>query len=77
VGYLTFISHSGEDTWVAGKLAAECETVGSETFLDETHIAVGANFEIDILKALREADELVVLITPWALNRPYVILRSS
>jgi len=74
VAYLTFISHSGEDTWIARKLAADCGKAGSETFLDETQIAVGANFEVDILKALRDADELVVLITPWALNRPYVWL---
>lgn len=74
MSYLTFISHSGEDTWVANKLAYECQAVGSKTFLDEAQIAVGANFEKDILAALRDADELVVLITPWALSRPYVWL---
>jgi len=70
--YLVFISHSSEDTWVAQKLAADCKTSGSATFLDEAQIAVGANFENDILAALRQADELLVLITPWALKRPYV-----
>lgn len=74
MSYLTFISHSGEDTWVAKKLANECQIVGANTFLDEAEIAVGANFENDILTALRSADELVVLITPWALARPYVWL---
>ena len=72
MSYLTFISHSGEDTWVARKLSLECCSVGAETFLDEAKIAVGANFENDILSALRKADELVVLITPWSLKRPYV-----
>ena len=72
MSYLTFISHSGEDTWVAKKLSLECCSTGSETFLDEAQIAVGANFENDILSALRSADELVVLITPWSLKRPYV-----
>jgi hypothetical protein len=74
MSYLTFISHTGEDTWVANKLALECQAAGSQTFLDEAQIAVGANFENDILAALRNADELVVLITPWALSRPYVWL---
>lgn len=72
MSYLTFISHSGEDTWVAKKLSVECCSAGAETFLDEAQIAVGANFENDILSALRKADELVVLITPWSLKRPYV-----
>lgn len=74
VSYLTFISHSGEDTWIAKKLSLECGKAGAETFLDEAQIAVGANFESDILTALRSANELLVLITPWALSRPYVWL---
>jgi hypothetical protein len=72
--YLIFISHSGEDTWIAKKMAAECESVQAATFLDETRIAVGAKFEEDILQALRVAHELMVLMTPWALERPYVWL---
>jgi TIR domain len=72
--YLIFISHSGDDTWIAKKMAAECESVHASTFLDETRIAVGAKFEEDILQALRLAYELVVLMTPWALERPYVWL---
>jgi hypothetical protein len=41
-------------------------------FLDEAQIDVGADFEDEILTFLERADELVVLITPWALERPYV-----
>ena len=74
MGYLTFISHSGEDSWVARKLSDACAAVGADTFLDEAQIAVGANFEDDILSALRNADELIVLVTPWALKRAYVWL---
>ena len=33
---------------------------------------MGARFEEEILDALRNADELVVLATPWALDRTYV-----
>src|SRR5260370_37138812 len=32
----------------------------------------GADFEEDILKFLERAHELVVLLTPWALDRQYV-----
>jgi lambda repressor-like predicted transcriptional regulator len=37
-------------------------------------IAIGAVFEADILAALKKADELLVLFTPWALERPNVWL---
>jgi hypothetical protein len=33
---------------------------------------VGDDFENRILESLDRANELVVLITPWALDRPYV-----
>jgi hypothetical protein len=67
-----FISHSGPDTWVARQLSDQCRALGAVTFLDEAEIAIGAKFETDILAALRKSDELVVLLTPWALDRPYV-----
>ena len=41
-------------------------------FLDEAEIEVGGDFEDEILDSLDRADELVVLLTPWALERPYV-----
>jgi TIR domain len=72
--YVVFISHSGEDTWIAKKMAADCESVQASPFLDAARIAVGSKFEEDILQALRVAHELIVLITPWAMDRPYVWL---
>ncbi len=69
---LVFVSHSGEDTWVAKQIAREIEGCGAEAFLDETEIDAGADFEEDIRKFLEHAHELVVLLTPWALERPYV-----
>ena len=70
--HLEFISHSGADTWVARQISHECSRAGAETFLDEAKIAVGADFETEILTALDKASELLVLLTPWALERPYV-----
>lgn len=69
---LVFVSHSGVDTWVARQIARAIEEVGATPFLDEAEIDVGADFEEDILAFLEKADELVVLLTPWALERPYV-----
>lgn len=71
-GRLVFISHSGTDTWVARQIAQAIIDCGATPFLDEAEIEVGADFEDDILAFLEKADELVVLLTPWALDRPYV-----
>lgn len=67
-----FISHAGTDTWIAKQLAKYVEEMGGKAFLDEVHIAVGEDFEDRILVELDEADELLVLLTPWSLSRPYV-----
>jgi TIR domain len=67
-----FVSHAGEDTWVARQIAREISARGAHPFLDEADVDVGAEFEEDILAFLEKADELVVLFTPWALKRPYV-----
>lgn len=67
-----FVSHAGADTWVAKQLAHAISDCGATAFLDDAEIHVGASFEDDILAFLAKADELVVLLTPWALGRPYV-----
>ena len=69
---LVFISHAGEDTWVARQIAREASDRGARPFLDQADIDIGAEFEDDILKFLDQADELIVLFTPWSLERPYV-----
>ena len=70
---LVFVSHSARDTWVARQIANEISKCGALPFLDEAEIEIGADFEEEILSFLDRADELVVLMTPWALDRPYVL----
>ena len=72
--HLVFISHGGADTWVARQISRECLRVGAQTFLDEAQIGVGAEFEEVIRDVLDQATELLVLLTPWSLERPYVWL---
>lgn len=71
---LIFVSHAGEDTWVARQIAREITLTGAEVFLDAADIEIGAVFEEDIRAFLEKADELLVLFTPWSLDRPYVWL---
>jgi len=67
-----FISHSSRDTWVAKQIAREVATCGAIPFLDEADVEAGAEFEDAILEFLAKAHELVVLLTPWALDRAYI-----
>jgi hypothetical protein len=69
---LVFISHSGQDTWVAKQIAREVAACGATPFLDEADVDAGAEFEDAILEFLSKAHELLVLLTPWALERPYI-----
>lgn len=69
---LVFISHSGIDTWVAKQIAREISSCGATPFLDEANIEKGEIFEEEIRDVLNRADELLVLLTPWALDRPYI-----
>lgn len=67
-----FISHASDDLWVAQQIAAEIRRYGAETFLDRADTAHGDDFEEAILQAEEECTELLVLLTPWSLKRPYV-----
>jgi TIR domain len=67
-----FVSHAGADTWVARQIARAVKGCGANPFLDEAEIQSGQDFESVILTFLNKAHELVVLLTPWALERPYV-----
>lgn len=71
-GRLVFISHSGEDTWVARQIAGKILDCRATPFLDEADVDVGDEFEEKILKFLEKADELIVLFTPWSFERRYV-----
>ncbi|MCG8360750.1 MAG: toll/interleukin-1 receptor domain-containing protein [Kiloniellales bacterium] len=72
-----FISHSSADTWVAKQIADHIRRCGAECFLDEADIDHGDDFESRILEAAQESSELLVLLTPWATNRPYVWLEMG
>ncbi len=69
---LIFISHSSTDTWVARQIAREVKSRGARTFLYETDVDVGEDFEEKILSSLENADQMLVLLTPWAMDRLYV-----
>ncbi len=72
MGYTIFISHASSDKWVARQFAKEVEAKGAEFFLDSAAIETGDEFDEELRLGLDRADELLVLLTPAALERPYV-----
>ena len=71
-GPQVFISHSSKDTWVARQIADRISACGAGTFLDEADVAYGDDFDDKIIAAADHSIELLVLLTPWALTRPYI-----
>ena len=70
--YLVFISHSTIDTWVARQVSDRIKRLGATTFLDAEVIESGDEFDPIIFENLKNATELVVLLTPWAIERKYI-----
>jgi hypothetical protein len=74
MAYGIFISHAGEDNFVAEKLREDAADLGAEPFLDRLKIQRGQGIDDEILKNLETTDELWALFTPSSLFRPYVWL---
>ncbi len=72
--YKVFISHAGIDSWVAKQIELQIKKTGAITFMDAANIDIGDKFEENMETELRDSKELVVLITPWSLDRPYIWL---
>ena len=70
--YRIFVSHAGDDTWVAEQLARCVEDCGADTFLDSRDIAAGDKFKERIQQEIPKCDELLALFTPWSRRRAWV-----
>jgi hypothetical protein len=74
VPYKVFISHAFHDRWVAGQIAKELAAVGADCVIDSQFLETGDVIDDELKAALNDADELLVLLTPTALERRYVWL---
>lgn len=70
--YRVFISHSGDDIWLACQIAAAVESVGAKTFLDVRDISHGSDFGKRINEEMPTCRELLALFTPWSRNRRWI-----
>src|SRR5687768_4676532 len=71
---LVFISHATADKWLAMVLCAKIEAAGAKTFRDDRDINGGDDIPDAIREAITRADEMVVLLTPASVNRPWVLM---
>jgi TIR domain len=70
--YKVFVSHSGDDIWVAEQIARLIEDCGATAFLDRRDIAAGDDFRERIREEIPRRDELLALFTPWSRKRAWV-----
>ena len=69
-----FISHSSQDRWIARRVSEDLEARGIETFLDEKHMETGESIDGSIAQHLRQCDEVVMLLSPPAVNSQWVLI---
>jgi hypothetical protein len=71
--YRVFVSHGGADTYIVRELLRpKLLASGARVFLDDGAIAYGDDFRIRVLDELKSCHEVVVLLTPSAMARPWV-----
>lgn len=71
--YRVFVSHGGNDRWVARQIRERLPTSHVECFLDAIDIDLGDNFRTVILDEIEKCHELLVLLTPSSLQRAWVL----
>jgi TIR domain len=69
-----FISHSSSDQWVARRIAHDLVELGATTFLDEKDFETGESIDDSIQAHLKDSDELLILLSPAALNSAWVLI---
>jgi hypothetical protein len=72
--YRVFVSHATADKWIATVLCEKIESIGAATFRDDRDINGGDDIPESIRTAIEESEEMVVLLTPESVNRPWVLL---
>jgi hypothetical protein len=71
-GYRVFVSHAGDDAWLAEQIARCIEDCGASVFLDRRDIIAGDDFKKRIHEEIPKCDELLALFTPWSRRRAWV-----
>lgn len=58
-----FVSHASRDAALAAAIVCEIETQGASCWMAPRDIPLGASYAAAIVKAIREADAVIALLT--------------
>ncbi|MEU4385395.1 toll/interleukin-1 receptor domain-containing protein [Promicromonospora sp. NPDC023805] len=67
-----FVSFAGADLTLAEAVVAELDEAGVTSFFAPRDISSGANFAVEIVRAIASCDAVVILLSPSALASPHV-----
>ena len=76
LAYVVFISHASQDEWIARRMAEVIERKGRrhgvKAYLDARDLESGDRFSDVLRDQLREAEELIVLVSSASAGRDWV-----
>jgi hypothetical protein len=72
--YQVFVSHATADKWLARMICEKVEATGASTFRDDRDIDGGDDIPERIRAEIKRSREIVVLLTPHSVNRPWVLV---
>lgn len=72
--YQVFVSHATADKWIAKVLCEKLEGAGAVTFRDDRDIDGGDDIPDRLREEIERSQELVVLLTPQSVSRPWVLI---
>ncbi len=71
--YLVFVSHATAGKWIAKIICERLEQAGVATFRDDRDINGGDDIPESIKRSITKCRELVVLLSPRSVHRPWVL----
>jgi hypothetical protein len=75
--YRIFLSHASADKWIARVMCERFDALGIKTFRDDRDLHGGDDIPETIRKEIKRSQELVVLMTPRSVNRPWVLIEVA
>jgi hypothetical protein len=72
--YQVFVSHATADKWIATTFCEKIDAIGAKSFRDDRDIDGGDSIPETIRTQIQVSRELVVLLTPDSVDRPWVLL---
>lgn len=67
-----FLSHGGGDSFIVKHVTPELEATGARVFVDKGEIKYGDDFRERIFSELAVCNELLLIVTPTSVVRPWI-----